>query len=485
MKRLALILIFILLLTALVSCEPRLPSTEVSVVFDSLGGSRIADAFTSEISVSPIPTKKGYAFEGWYETADFSGKIVEFPYMPVSNVTLYAKYVDLTEGNSEITYEYNPEGDCYEAVSYRGKSVNVVVPALYKGKKVKNVRLSFMKNLPYIRKFYIGKNLEKIDENFANCKFFEEYELIEPSEFFNVTDGILYGAGGELVSFPRAKKPEKGEFSIPDEVVTVCRNSLKNCSYIETVVLGRGVKNIEENFKSNDNLKKILSKSINFYSDNGVLYDGERKVLLCCPVTYGKELTLSAATETVVDGALNGCNLEMLTLNGGLISFGVQETLPFLKNVAVIDGVNYYAEDGVLYSKTDGLILYPASKDGEVFTVKGVKSIGKNSFAYAKNLKTLTVCAEVEKISQFAFFSSNIESIVFEQNSKLSQIDSTAFLDAENLKKVVLTAVTPPAFSEDAVVKFYIYVPEVSYELYLNSWEKHYLYIRKIVEENQ
>ena len=43
------------------------------------------------------PTRTGYVFEGWYSSSDFSGSpIVPNNYTPSSNVTLFAKWRELT-----------------------------------------------------------------------------------------------------------------------------------------------------------------------------------------------------------------------------------------------------------------------------------------------------------------------------------------------------------------------------------------------------
>ena len=63
------------------------------------------------IEESPVGDKIGYSFENWYETADFAGNSVSFPYEIVKNQTLYAKWkidsflVEFKDENADGGYQ--------------------------------------------------------------------------------------------------------------------------------------------------------------------------------------------------------------------------------------------------------------------------------------------------------------------------------------------------------------------------------------------
>ncbi len=57
------------------------------------------------VDASPVTTKTGYTFEGWYLKSDFSGEKVEFPYKAdedTTTVTLYAKW---TKNSYTVTFD--------------------------------------------------------------------------------------------------------------------------------------------------------------------------------------------------------------------------------------------------------------------------------------------------------------------------------------------------------------------------------------------
>lgn len=81
---------------------------------------------TSEVSVTngalvrkpADPVKDGYKFVGWYKTSDFSGKPFAFDTEVVTaNITLYAKWVQYTEGAKEYTISFDLGYDATEQIA--------------------------------------------------------------------------------------------------------------------------------------------------------------------------------------------------------------------------------------------------------------------------------------------------------------------------------------------------------------------------------
>lgn len=61
------------------------------VTFESNGGNSLLP-ISGTVSVEPVPTKGSDIFLGWYTTSDFQGSRVVFPYTPVVDTILYAKW---------------------------------------------------------------------------------------------------------------------------------------------------------------------------------------------------------------------------------------------------------------------------------------------------------------------------------------------------------------------------------------------------------
>ncbi|MBR4322707.1 InlB B-repeat-containing protein [Treponema sp.] len=74
-----------------------------TVTFETNGGTPISSYVTAIISTSPITTKNGYYFYGWYTNSDFSGDTVFFPYEPFEDTVLYARWLQFFT----VTFETN------------------------------------------------------------------------------------------------------------------------------------------------------------------------------------------------------------------------------------------------------------------------------------------------------------------------------------------------------------------------------------------
>lgn len=98
----AIALMLVLSLSLLTSCataEKTVVGNEYTVTFDSKGGSAVKPVKANAgatITAPTAPTKDGFVFAGWYESADggvtLSDTEFVFAYMPARSFTLYAKW---------------------------------------------------------------------------------------------------------------------------------------------------------------------------------------------------------------------------------------------------------------------------------------------------------------------------------------------------------------------------------------------------------
>ena len=106
--RLALLLISLLTVFSLVSCEKT-----YDVLFELNGGTMEEDIEMTcelgEVYTLPKPVKEGFVFEGWYRNSDFTGSSMSVLKISdaedAKNVILYAKYRPIVF--YEVTYELN------------------------------------------------------------------------------------------------------------------------------------------------------------------------------------------------------------------------------------------------------------------------------------------------------------------------------------------------------------------------------------------
>lgn len=101
----AVMLCVALLTTVLVACSGN------TITFDTDGGTEVKSV-KKTVATSPVTTKDGFKFDGWYTEKDFENK-VKFPYTAKGNVTLFAKWIEETDAD-RIQAFYNLFGSALE-----------------------------------------------------------------------------------------------------------------------------------------------------------------------------------------------------------------------------------------------------------------------------------------------------------------------------------------------------------------------------------
>jgi uncharacterized repeat protein (TIGR02543 family) len=68
--------------------------------FVTNGGSAVANVIAVSLATSPVTTKEGKFFAGWYDNAALTGDAVSFPYINKDKTTLYAAWSDSRNGST-------------------------------------------------------------------------------------------------------------------------------------------------------------------------------------------------------------------------------------------------------------------------------------------------------------------------------------------------------------------------------------------------
>lgn len=101
-------------------------STAPVVSFESNGGTTYQDfSYAGVAIVLPTPEKLDNTFNGWYESADFSGQVLGETYTPSKSITLYAKW---TQNEYPTVTFHSNGGTSYEATVINSKGINLPTP---------------------------------------------------------------------------------------------------------------------------------------------------------------------------------------------------------------------------------------------------------------------------------------------------------------------------------------------------------------------
>lgn len=222
---------------------------------------------------------------------------------------------------------------------------------------------------------------------------------------------------------------------IPDSVESIGDFAFGQCTSLESVTIGNGVKDIAYNLFDDpyagceniicESLKEISVDNQNpyFMSENGILYNKDQSELIKIPTLCNlKSYILPYKVTLIRPSAFNNCkylesiiinNLDIVSLEG--IGFGGCNNL---KTVVLPDNLLNLGDQTFKFSGIESIVIPDK-----------VTRIGQETFAYCNNLKTITLGSGISEIDGLAFASSYaIEQInVASGNSTFSSEDGVLF----------------------------------------------------------
>lgn len=225
---------------------------------------------------------------------------------------------------------------------------------------------------------------------------------------------------------------------LSDSVLDVGRDAFRNCSNIEYIDFGHGVRRLQWlAFYSVDSLKELhIPASISYGFSENFTYHGKLTVITVedgCPLYDSRD----------------GCNCLMRTSDDALMVGSKNSVIPNSCKIIF----------GNAFSRVDiTSIIIP----------NGVTSIGSSAFSSSKLNTSITIPDSVATIGQQAFRSTAIPEVII--GSGVTSIGQYNFGSCFQLAKVTILATTPPALGGNAFTGNKagrkIYVPAESVEAY-------------------
>ena len=98
---------------------------KVNVAFDAQGGDSVATETSVPVVNSPVTTKSGYTFEGWFDDPTAGDEIV-FPYTPSADITVYAHW---KVPSKTVTYSAGANGTGADQTDEKVPDVTLALPS--------------------------------------------------------------------------------------------------------------------------------------------------------------------------------------------------------------------------------------------------------------------------------------------------------------------------------------------------------------------
>ena len=271
-----------------------------------------------------------------------------------------------------------------------------------------------------------------------------------------------------------------GDITIPDGVKSIEKYAFWYSFSVTSVTIPKSLESMDGNvFLNCTKLKEIkVSKNNQYFSsENGILYDKKKKVLLQCPRVMEGDIIIPETVVKIGDEAFFNCHyLTSISIPESVTSIGktafnfcnrlLNVTIP--KNVTSIgegafagcqnmteikvseDNKYFTSENGILYDKKKKVLIQcPEAKSGEIKIPESVTNIGEEAFEYCQNITSIIIPESVTNIGRVAFKScENLTSVIIPQG--VTQIEESTFSGCSSLSNVTIpkgvTSISNSAF---------------------------------------
>ena len=319
---------------------------------------------------------------------------------------------------------------------------------------VQKVTYNLFDNFPELETLTLGKNTENINCQLYNFKKLQAINVANGNQYYSSENGVLYDKDKtKLLYYPVKKEGES--FEIPTSVKQVGEEEdydpvFVYNSNLKKITITENVEQMNCYFGDCENLQEISvdEKNEYFLSENGILYDKKKTMMLCYPAKKeGESYVVPVGVKLVgggehkyYGGFCNNQNLTSITLTKDVQGVDFYSCIN-LQNIDVDENnENYTAENGVLYSKDKlALVKYPNGKTEKNFEIpSNINVIEWNAFYNCKNLNSITLSDTIKKIQDSAFEGCSGLTVINIPDS-VESIGNYIFENCTNLKEVTLS----------------------------------------------
>ncbi len=246
----------------------------------------------------------------------------------------------------------------------------------------------------------IPKSVSSVgDMAFIGCGCLKKIEVDADNASYTSADGVLFNKGKTcLISCPMG---HEGVYSVPNGVTDVHDDAFHGCAGLVSIDVPQSVARIgKDAFYDCAGLAKIdvHADNANYSSADGVLFDKNKSMLICCPAKKSGDYSISNTVDTIGIMAFRGC--------AELTSVSIPNTVKIIGRS--------------VFENCSGLT--------SVAIPNTVSSIGVNAFYGCTSLTSIAIPGSMRSIDYYAFGGcTGLESITCTGESPASFDVATSF----------------------------------------------------------
>ena len=249
------------------------------------------------------------------------------------------------------------------------------------------------------------------------------------------------------------------KLTFPNSVTSIESDAFQNCP-LGSVAIPSGITNIGTGAFSGCHLLTAINVdegNKNFSSEDGVLFNKNKTTLLIYPsFKDGETYSIPEGVITIGEFAFYMSQLKSVHLPGSITTIESSAFDCYVNAVNVDEGnMTFSSEDGVVFDKyKTTLIIYPAFKDGEEYSVpEGVTTLEMSAFFNCQSLTSITLPSSVTSIKTQAFIFCNSLKLITVKNMVPPKIDSGSFYAGTSITDITLVvpAGTKALYEEEPV----------------------------------
>ena len=416
---------------------------QISIIFEANGGSSV-DPILQEsgitITAPAIPTRTGYTFDGWYSDIGLTTAYT-FTTMPLENITLYAKWIEINE-ESEFIFSLK-EDNTYEIIGYIGTEIDIVIPETYLGLPVTSIGSNAFDGNTNITSAIIPVGITSIEEYaFCDATALTSVTFEAGSQLTKIGDwafqstislkSIIIPSGvtsiGEY-AFGRTTALASVTFEAGSQLISIENRAFSYATSLTNIIIPAGVTNIGyDAFKSTTVLTSVTFEEGSQLTsiESGLFFDAISLTSIIIP---------NGVTSIGKNAFAYTHALTSIIIPAGVTSIGSSA----FRDTWALTSVTF--EAGSQLTLIGDLAFAYTSALTSIVIPAGVTHLGNNVFFDASALTSIIIPAGVTSIGYRAFSGAYaLTSVTFEAGSQLTSIGAYAFNYAISLTDIIIPA---------------------------------------------